>query len=80
MVSKIQKWGNSLALRIPKPFADSIGFDDETEVELHIEDNKLIVTKSAPSAYVLEDLMSQITSDNIHKEIDFGDPIGHEAW
>ena len=43
MASKLQKWGNSLALRIPKPFADSIGFEEETEVENHIKDSKLIV-------------------------------------
>jgi antitoxin MazE len=80
MVSKIQKWGNSLAVRIPKPFADSVGFDIATEVDFHIEDDRLVITKSSPSDYSLNELLSQVTSDNLHGEVDLGIPIGHEEW
>jgi antitoxin MazE len=80
MVSKIQKWGNSLALRIPKPFAQSIGLDFETEVNLAIEDDKLIITKSTPHSHSLDELLTQVTKENLHGEVDFGNQLGREAW
>ena len=80
MITKIQKWGNSLALRIPKAFADSIGLGIGTEVELIMEDEKLVIARSPTSHPDLEDLLDRITSENVHEEIDFGDSVGREAW
>ncbi len=80
MITKIQKWGNSLALRIPKAFADSVGLGPGTEVELIMEDEKLVIVRSPASHPDLEDLLSLITSENMHEEIDFGGPVGREAW
>ena len=80
MITKIQKWGNSLALRIPKAFADSVGLGNGTEVELIIEDEKLVITRSAASHPDLEDLLSRVTPENMQEEIDFGEPVGREAW
>lgn len=80
MNAKIQKWGNSLALRIPSAFAKSIGLANDTEVDLILEDDRLIVTKSSAANPILTELLAQITKDNIHKEVDFGDNVGREAW
>jgi len=80
MKSKVQMWGNSLALRIPKPFAAEVGLENETPVDLSLEDGKLIITKSKASYPKLEDLLSEITTENIHREIDVGGPVGNEAW
>ncbi len=80
MITKIHKWGNSLALRIPKAFADSVGLGNGTEIELIIEGEKLVIMRSPSSHPDLEDLLSRVTTENVHEEIDFGEPVGREAW
>ena len=78
MKTRIQKWGNSLALRIPKPLADEAGLDENAEVELTMRDGQLIVQPAAH--FTLEALLAQITPENLHDEIDSGSPLGNEAW
>jgi antitoxin MazE len=80
MRTKVQKWGNSLALRIPKPFADEVGLQPNTAVELSLEKGKLVVSRSQSSPMRLEDLLQGITRDNLHREVDSGKPVGNEAW
>lgn len=70
-----QKWGNSLGIRIPKEAADRIGIDQGSEIELCVTENEKIITlkpKRIQKKYTLEELLSQITPENRHKEIDFG--------
>ena len=80
MQSRIQKWGNSLALRIPKSFAREIGLDRDMPVNVSLEDGKLIVVPIIESPVTLERLLEQITEDNIHHEVDTGTPVGGEVW
>ncbi|MCK7607416.1 AbrB/MazE/SpoVT family DNA-binding domain-containing protein [Geobacillus stearothermophilus] len=71
----VQKWGNSLGIRIPKDAADQIGIQQGSEMELHVIEDEGIITlkpKRARKKYTLEELLSQITPENRHKEIDFG--------
>lgn len=78
MTTKIQKWGNSLALRIPKSYANSIEINAGTDVNIKIEDNKLIIFKEKKQKYSLKKLLSGINNNNIHKEHNFGNPTGKE--
>ncbi len=80
MRTKIQRWGHSLALRIPKPFAIEAKLGDRTEVELTVTNGKLVVTPTTKPAQSLEDLLSGVTKRNLHEEFDTGTPIGREAW
>ena len=80
MVTKIQKWGNSLGLRIPKSFAKDAGVEEGSPVDISIEGDKLVIQPVRPSRYELKDLVSQIREDNIHDEIPTGDPVGREVW
>ena len=71
----VQKWGNSLGIRIPKEVADRIGIGQGSEIELYVPENQKIITlkpKKSQKKYTLEELLSQITPENRHKEIDFG--------
>jgi antitoxin MazE len=77
MKSKVQKWGNSLAIRIPKPFANEIGLHPDSEVELSVYEGSLVLKATRPH-YRLEDLVKGITAKNRHPEIDFGPPQGKE--
>jgi len=78
MLTKVQKWGNSLAVRIPSAFAKEIGLCPDTEVELRLEDNKLVIIPNKRRQ--LEELLKQITPENVHREIDWGEKSGKEEW
>ena len=80
MQSLIQKWGNSLALRIPKPFAREIGLDRGVPVDVSLEDGRLIVSPVTEPPIALGRLLEQVTEDNIHREVDTGAATGREVW
>jgi antitoxin MazE len=79
MRSAIAKWGNSLALRLPKSVAADAGFAEGTPVELSAQTGKLIIAPARPK-YRLAELLAQITPDNRHDEVDWGAPKGTEEW
>ncbi len=80
MKAKVQKWGNSLALRIPKSFAAETKLEPGTDIDLTLIDGKLIVTPSAEPELTLEKLLEGVTEENIHSEVDTGISVGNEAW
>ncbi|MCZ8347459.1 MAG: AbrB/MazE/SpoVT family DNA-binding domain-containing protein [Leptospiraceae bacterium] len=78
MESTIQKWGNSLGIRIPKLFAKQLELNDGSQVEMVQEGNKIIIYP-----YIRESLgekLKKIKTKNIHSEISTGDRIGNEFW
>lgn len=79
MTTKVQKWGNSLAVRIPKEVAEQLTIEQGSDIEMKVTDNeiKLIPKKRKPT---LEELMAQITPENQHDEVDWGKPEGNEVW
>ena len=80
MLVKVQKWGNGLAVRIPKALAEEAGLEVGIEVELLAVDGQLRVAPTQEPRYTLEELVSQITPENRHGEIDWGPPVGTEVW
>ncbi len=80
MKTKVQKWGNSLAVRIPKAFAEEIGLEPQTAVDVSIEEGRLVVSRSQRISMKLEDLLQRITPDNLHRELDTGTAVGNEVW
>ncbi len=80
MRTRIQKWGNSLALRIPKSFASEVGLQKETSVEVSLADGKLIVTPVAKPEPTLKQLLAKVTKENLHREIETGGATGNETW
>ncbi|WP_407272651.1 AbrB/MazE/SpoVT family DNA-binding domain-containing protein [Radiobacillus sp. PE A8.2] len=70
----VQKWGNSLAVRIPRDIAERIAIQQGSEMELIVvDDNKItLVPKNQKKKYSLEELLSKITPENRHDDIDFG--------
>jgi antitoxin MazE len=80
MQTQVKKWGNSLALRIPKTFADQMAILPDTPVEVSIVEGSLVVTPLYKQEFTLDDLLAAITEDNLHHEIDTGVAVGNEAW
>jgi antitoxin MazE len=83
MKTEFVKWGNSLALRIPAAFAKEVGASEGKSAEMTVEDDALIVKVARPKRrrrYSLEELIEGITPENYHSEVDWGPPVGNEAW
>lgn len=76
MTTKIQKWGNSLAVRIPRHVAEQLSLQQGSEVEMTVDKHE-ITLKPKSTKPTLEELLSQCTPDKRHEEIDFG-RIGRE--
>ena len=80
MKTRVQKWGNSLALRIPKAFAAEAGLHANAAVELSLVEGALVVQPVAPLFPTLDELLRGITDDNIPGDWDTGPATGKEAW
>jgi antitoxin MazE len=77
---QVQKWGNSLVLRIPKSFAAETALSSGADVDLSIEAGRLVITPVRKRRYTLEELVAGITPENRHEEIGTGLSVGNEAW
>jgi len=78
--TKIQRWGNSLGLRIPRAIAEDAGVGAGAEVDLSIRNGELIVKPARRAKYRLEELVRKISTKNLHGEVDTGAPVGREIW
>lgn len=76
----VQKWGNSLGLRIPRDLARDAGVRRGTRVELHVEGNRLVVRATRRHAYSLDELLRRVKADRLHGEVATGPRRGREAW
>lgn len=79
MRTHVQRWGNSLALRIPGALAAETDLQEGAEVEVAARRGKLVVARSTPR-FKLADLLAGITEENIHGEVSTGEPSGKEVW
>ncbi len=78
MQTKVQKWGNSLALRIPKSCALDSHMVEGTVVEVSVRGGELVVVPVVEREYTLEELLAGVTDENRHADVDFGPPVGKE--
>ena len=76
----ISKWGNSLAVRIPAIFAETVGLEEGTIVDIKVAAGQLIVSLATVQRYDLQQLVDQITPENRHELVDWGKPVGKENW
>lgn len=81
MQTKIQKWGNSLAVRIPKAFVEEAHIAYGTTVDLSFNDGKIVIEpRHAEPKPCLEDLLKGVTEHNLHSEVETGAAVGREVW
>ena len=78
MTVPLKKWGNSLALRIPKDIAKTLSIEYNSIMELAIVNGVLIIKPKKST--LLESLVSQINSENLHREVSTGRNVGNEEW
>ncbi len=80
MQARVQRWGNSLAVRIPKPFALEIGLEQNTLVTVSISEGKLLLEPIIEPKYTLEQMLAEVTEDNLHHEVETDEAVGNEVW
>jgi antitoxin MazE len=79
MKATILKWGNSLAIRIPKNISKDTMVSEGSDIDITVENGKIVVSPST-KVYSLNELLKNITNENIHSEVSTGDHLGGEIW
>ena len=77
MEAKTVKWGNSLALRIPNVIAKDCGLAENTLVDISVSKGEIVI-RPLRKRYVLSELLVGIRPENVHGEVDMGEPVGQE--
>lgn len=80
MISRILKWGNSLAVRIPKVFADEMNVAENTSIQMVLKEGALQITPVVETGMDLDDLLAGVKDENLHDEWETDKPAGREAW
>ncbi len=81
MLAKVQKWGNSLALRLPKGLADEIDVRLDSPVEIKVKGGSIVIEPvREKKKFDLDELLAGVKSESLHEEIDSGNPVGKEIW
>ena len=79
MATRVARWGHSLAIRIPKAFAQEVQLAEGAEVRISVSNGQLILTPVG-NKYDLHQLVEGITPENRHDESDWGAPVGRGIW
>jgi antitoxin MazE len=78
MEARIQKWGNSLGIRIPMNIIRELSLKDGSTVEIEKVTDRIVICPK--ETYDLDKMLADITAGNLHREIDFGTEEGNEIW
>ena len=77
---RVQKWGSSLAVRIPKPLAEDAEVKEGTVLNLAVSAGKVVATPVRRGKLSLTQLLAKVNRKNLHAEVEFGSPVGREIW
>ena len=80
MRTAVQRWGNSLAIRIPKVYAIEAEISEGSAVEMSLKAGALVVRPVRRARHSLGELLKKITAENRHAEVVTGGPVGKEIW
>jgi antitoxin MazE len=79
MKTVVQKWGHSLALRIPKTMAEHIKVKAGVSVDIR-EDGETLFIRPSKTKLTLKELLAKVKPENLHEEIETGQAVGKEVW
>jgi antitoxin MazE len=80
MKTRVQKWGNSLAVRIPKSFAHEMGVGNNAPVEMTLDGGALVVKPDREQTWDLDALLAGVTDENVHPEWEAAETAVEESW
>lgn len=79
MKAQLVKWGNSLAVRIPKAVLEQAEMGEGDRLKVSVRAGRIAIEKAQPKL-TLEKLLVDIRPENLHGEDDWGGPVGNEVW
>ncbi len=80
MQAQLMKWGNSIAIRIPKRALEQAQLSEGDSLDLSIEGPGVIAMKATHKKLTLKEMVAAITPENLHSETEWGAPVGNESW
>jgi antitoxin MazE len=80
MKARVRTVRGELSVPIPAELAESVNVQRGTEVDVVVEEGKIIVRPLIAPKYSLHELLARVTDDNRHEVVDWGRPVGREAW
>jgi len=80
MQVQVKKWGNSASVRIPAAIMTAASLKIDQAVEVREEDGRIVIEPVRAPTYDLSAMIARMTPDTFHDEVDFGKPVGGEAW
>ncbi len=75
----VKKWGNSPSVRLPVAVMEAASLKIDDTVDIVVEDGRIVIVPVRAKEISLQSLLVRLTDDNIHREVDFGKPVGKEA-
>jgi antitoxin MazE len=78
-MATVQKWGNSLAIRVPKELARKLQVSEGSPVDLELREGELVVRPAPRRSLSLKKLLTQCKPSQLHGETDFGPNVGREV-
>ena len=79
MTTTIQKWGNSQGIRIPKFILEAVNWNDNENLVVKTDNDKLIIEKAEKRKNIME-LFADFDGEYVPVEMNWGDPVGEEVW
>lgn len=76
----VKKWGNSASVRIPASIMAAASLSIDQAVEVPDEGGRIIIDPVIAPVYDLDQLLDRMTPETFPEDIDFGVPVGREAW
>lgn len=80
MLTKIQKWDGELGVRLPESVVREAAVEEGTPVDVAFSRGQVVISPVPAQKPRLQDLLDQITPENVHGEVEFGEPVGQESW
>ncbi len=75
--SHVSRWGTSLAVRIPQPIAGQWGVQEGSAIEIVSRGDHVLPRRKS---YDLDDMLTNLTPDNLHAGLDIAPALGNEEW
>jgi len=76
----VKKWGNSLAIRIPRAIVQNLGLSEDNNLQIISNGKVATLERKNHKKPTMQQLLKKVTSENVHDEIDWGGPVGKEIW
>ena len=80
MTTVVAKWGNSLAIRIPRAVAEQAQLTEGIAINFSVEGNSIVIRPQKRKKYTLDELLLGMTPDKFHPEFETGNAVGSEDW